>query len=345
MQKPHLFNYKNILTLAVIISVSVYIFYKNFELDSLRYFSLQYLPFALLAFAMVVLQDCFSALRIYFLSEKKISFKNAFTASLLIQFANAITPPIASSTAIPMYIFSRGNIGWAKSMLIVVLNMILDQIMFIILIPLLWFIFGEARIFGFLHQSSKGFNQNIFGVLIFGYSSFLLVTGFISTILFISPRTAIEAVFYVLKRLKLLNFYLKIKPFLHQLYKVSFLLKNKPSVFWLKLAVITVFIWFLKFLCASFLLFPMLKEGEFFISVFRQYFLTLIQLAIPTPGGSGTAEMGFLYFFKDIIGNIETLPLIAAIWRIETFYYYIIIGIILFPIWLSMQRKKIDNLQ
>lgn len=343
MQKNTIFNWKHYVTLFLVIIVSVYIFYSNFSIEALRFFSVNYFPYIALAFAFIVLQDCFGAFRIHLLSNKKISTKHAFIDVLLIQFANAITPPIASSTAIPMYIFNKEKIGWANSSLIVIINMILDQIMFLIFIPIFWLLFGKINILGFIQNNETVQYTSVISIITFGYFSFLMVSGSIILILFIAPKKSIACIYFLLNKMKLQGVIVSIQPFLFQLYKIRILLLHKSVNFWLQISVCTIGIWLMKFVCASILLLPFLKENRFLISIIRQYYLTIMQLAIPTPGGSGTAEMGFLYFFKDLVLHTESLPLIAAIWRIETFYYYIIIGLILFPLWLKKQTTHIST--
>ena len=61
-------------------------------------------------------------------------------------------------------------------------------------------------------------------------------------------------------------------------------------------------------------------------------------LVTPTPGGSGVAEAIFINYFAEFIpvaGSV--VALIAILWRIISYYPYLIIGVIMTPRWI---RKK-----
>jgi uncharacterized protein (TIRG00374 family) len=65
----------------------------------------------------------------------------------------------------------------------------------------------------------------------------------------------------------------------------------------------------------------------------------------PTPGGSGVAEYLFGGFYSDYISEgISSLA--ALIWRLITYYPYLIAGVIIVPIWFSdiVKRKRTGEL-
>lgn len=53
----------------------------------------------------------------------------------------------------------------------------------------------------------------------------------------------------------------------------------------------------------------------------------------PTPGGAGIAEYLFGGFFSDYIPE-SVGSLVALIWRLITYYPYLILGAIIIPIWI-----------
>jgi hypothetical protein len=60
-------------------------------------------------------------------------------------------------------------------------------------------------------------------------------------------------------------------------------------------------------------------------------------LISPTPGGAGIAELLFVSLLKD--ASIHHLAIIAAIiWRLFTYYPYLLIGSIIFPKWIAKKR-------
>ena len=68
----------------------------------------------------------------------------------------------------------------------------------------------------------------------------------------------------------------------------------------------------------------------------------------PTPGGAGFAEFAFFGFTSDYISEKGIAVLIAAIWRLLTYYAYLLVGAIIIPNWIrnilnQRQQKKIQT--
>ena len=63
----------------------------------------------------------------------------------------------------------------------------------------------------------------------------------------------------------------------------------------------------------------------------------------PTPGGAGVAEYLFGGYFIDYVSE-GIASLVALIWRIITYYTYLIGGAIIIPIWIRevMNRRRQD---
>ena len=54
----------------------------------------------------------------------------------------------------------------------------------------------------------------------------------------------------------------------------------------------------------------------------------------PTPGGAGFAEVVFSGFVSDYVPTNGLGLLIAGIWRLFTFYAYLLIGVVIIPNWM-----------
>ena len=67
----------------------------------------------------------------------------------------------------------------------------------------------------------------------------------------------------------------------------------------------------------------------------RQYILGIVCMIVPTPGGSGFAEVMFGDFLVEYIPQVMSTVVIISIWRILTYYYYLVAGVIILPQWLG----------
>jgi len=64
----------------------------------------------------------------------------------------------------------------------------------------------------------------------------------------------------------------------------------------------------------------------------------------PTPGGSGVAEIIFGQFYSEYISS--GIAVIAALlWRVITYYPYLILGVIIIPNWIRklINRRRVKS--
>jgi len=71
----------------------------------------------------------------------------------------------------------------------------------------------------------------------------------------------------------------------------------------------------------------------------RQLIMWVIMLISPTPGSSGLAEIVFSVFLEDFIPDGLT-PSTAVLWRVISYYPYLIIGVLILPGWLKRVYSK-----
>ena len=65
----------------------------------------------------------------------------------------------------------------------------------------------------------------------------------------------------------------------------------------------------------------------------RHLIMWLVMLVSPTPGSAGTAEYIFPAFFEDFLGEYTFVA--SLIWRLISFYPYLIIGALILPGWIK----------
>ena len=68
----------------------------------------------------------------------------------------------------------------------------------------------------------------------------------------------------------------------------------------------------------------------------------IIILLSPTPGGSGLAEFIFDDFLSLYIAT-GLAPALALLWRMMSYYPYIIVGVFLLPRWVRRNLLRLDG--
>jgi uncharacterized membrane protein YbhN (UPF0104 family) len=114
--------------------------------------------------------------------------------------------------------------------------------------------------------------------------------------------------------------------------------KQKNVKFWIRAILSTFLSWSSRYLVANALIVAFFAVSDHFVLFARQLVIWIMMLVMPTPGGSGFAEYIFTYFCGDMIitdpgMKMAAATLISLLWRLVTYYPYLLIGAIIFPRW------------
>ena len=117
-------------------------------------------------------------------------------------------------------------------------------------------------------------------------------------------------------------------------------MKGLPFLFWVKAFSSTVLAWLARFAVVSALLLPFaLTWDKQLVSMMRQLMCWIVMTVSPTPGGSGFSEYLFANYYADLIPAGSVL-LLACMWRLATYYLYLVAGFILLPTWIRKRVMK-----
>ena len=72
----------------------------------------------------------------------------------------------------------------------------------------------------------------------------------------------------------------------------------------------------------------------------RQFVVWVVLMVSPTPGGSGVSEWLFTNYYGDLVGSLSAALLIAMLWRILSYYIYLVTGACLAPSYFRKQSDK-----
>ncbi|MEM9921878.1 MAG: lysylphosphatidylglycerol synthase transmembrane domain-containing protein [Bacteroidota bacterium] len=102
----------------------------------------------------------------------------------------------------------------------------------------------------------------------------------------------------------------------------------------------------LQWSCRFMVLLTLIKsigiEANYLELFFMQWMVYLAMAFVPTPGASGGAEAAFYFVYKSILPE-SLLGIVVAGWRIITYYYILLLGVVLLQIGRLLQsslRKK-----
>ncbi|MDY0200665.1 MAG: lysylphosphatidylglycerol synthase transmembrane domain-containing protein [Bacteroidales bacterium] len=341
--KPSRVLYPIIIGLGVV----VFLFYREFDaaaFNSLNIAKWGFLWF-IVALVLMAFRDLGYIIRLLVLSEGDLSFRQAFRVIMLWEFTSAISPSAVGGTSVAILYINKEGLGIGRSSAIVMATSLLDELYFLLMFPLLLVLVKPAILFGLGAGSGLQFANELVIFTLIGYGLKLLYVIILSYGLFVNPRG--------LKWLILMVFKLPIlRRWKHgandagtDIIENSREFRKKPFRFWAKAFVATFLSWTSRYWVVNAILLSFFVVSDHFIIFARQLVMWIMMLVSPTPGGSGFAEIIFTRYLGDFIpvepAVLGTIAIaMAFIWRLATYYPYLIIGAIILPKWIGSKFGK-----
>lgn len=307
----------------------------NFEITDWNYNMFWWLGIAIL---MMVIRDLGYMYRIRVLTEKQLSWQKSFDVIMLWEFASAITPSVVGGSSVAMFILNKEGINLGKSTAIVMITAFLDELFYIITVPAVILIIGTEFLFPVeLSKQIFGYTFSTQEIFYVGYGFIVVLTLIIVYGIFIHPWGIKKLLFKVFSIKVLKKWRRKSIAMGNDLIITSGEMKNKPFSFWLKAFMATFISWTARFWVVNFIILAFTHVENHFIIVGRQLVMWVIMLISPTPGGAGIAEFAFNGFLQEFI-PFGMAGLLIVLWRLISYYPYLLIGMVILPRWLKKSK-------
>ncbi len=320
--------------LPVFIGLGVvgYLFYDEFDATAFEKitFTWKSMLFIFCALLLMFGRDFGYMLRLRILSEGSISWRKCFRIIMLWEFTSAVTPGAIGGTSLAILYINKEGTPIGKSTSIVMATSVLDELYFIIMFPLMWLLIPDGKLF---FSESVSIDQLKYFALI-GYFIKLAWVLFLSYGMFIKPYT-FKWILVKLFSLRILKrWQVSVAKAGDDIIESSQELKYKSWKFWLKSLATTFLSWTSRYWVVNVLFLAFFMVSDHFLIFARQLVMWIMMLIMPTPGGSGLSEMVFSKYLNDFIPIAGFTVVLAFMWRIITYYIYLIIGAIILPRWL-----------
>jgi uncharacterized protein (TIRG00374 family) len=310
----------------------------DFNALSLLQFTGYSIVFLIVAFLLMLIRDFGYVWRIRVLSGNKLSWRKSLNIIVLWEFASAITPSAVGGTSVAIFFVNREGISLGLSSAMVLMTSFLDELYFIVVFPLALILLGSSQLFDFGQATASLFSNQFFWITIIGYSLKLLYTLVVFYGLFINPRGLKWLLLFIFK----LPIIRRWRPQAHEsgdeLLKASNEFKNWSIRNWIKVMIASVLSWTSRYWVVNAIIlflfgYNYLGWGDHFVVFGKQLVMWIMMLIMPTPGGSGFAEVIFKEFLStDLPAGMESF--VAFLWRLITYYPYLIVGAIVVPVWI-----------
>ncbi len=333
-----LFTFKRVV-IPILLGLSVTLFMlwnnTNWEVFESLNFGYQSFFWMLIALVLMGVRDLAYMYRVRVLTDQKISWRNCFDVIMLWEFASAITPSVVGGSGVALFILNKEGVNAGKSTAIVMITALLDELFYVITVPLIIVFIGTNELFPIaLQKQILGITFSSKGIFVLGYGVILFLTLTILYAVLLNPKGFKAFLLKVFKFRLIKRWRPKVIQLGDDIVLTSKELKDKPMAFWLKAFGATIFSWTARFWVVNFLILAFTSVDSHFLIYGRQLVMWVIMLISPTPGGVGVAEFAFDGFLKDFIPYGLT-GVLVVLWRIYSYYPYLIIGAFVLPKWLK----------
>lgn len=287
----------------------------------------------------VMARDIGYMIRIRILTKNQLSWRQAFDSIMLWEFASAVTPSVVGGSGVAIFILNREGLSVGKSTAVVMVTALLDELFYILMVPLLLIFIGTSQLFPVdLQKEIFGIELNTQGLFWAGYGFIVLLTLSISLAIFLFPRALKYLLLQIFRMPLLRRWRYKVIQVGDDIITTSKEIKGEKAGYWLKAFLATFLSWTARYWVVNFLILGFGPVSNHVLLYARQLVMWVIMLISPTPGGAGVAELAFDGFLKDFT-PIGFAVALALVWRIFTYYPYLFVGAFILPRWLKKTRK------
>lgn len=338
-ETPKISNLRFKVLLPVLIGVAVvaWLFYGEFSTSSWAniHFGTRALFGVALALVFVVGRDFGLTWRFHTIAAPDLSWRRALRVDLMCAFTSAITPSVVGGSAFAIFYLNREGVSVGRATTLTLTTLFLDELFFVVFCPIIVMFMPLDSLFGGNTSPVLDGIQVVFWLV---YAGIVVWTTILFFGIIVSPR-GVERILVGLFRLKFLRRWLPaIESTTANMVETSQWVKGCTLGWWTKVFFATVVSWFSRYLIVNALFFGFVPSSSPVLVFCRQFVVWVVLMVSPTPGGSGLSEWIFTQYYGDIIGSGDLALVMALIWRLITYYLYLVIGVILVPGYFKKKR-------
>ncbi|MCE5332098.1 MAG: flippase-like domain-containing protein [Bacteroidales bacterium] len=333
------FKFSRILIPVIIgVVVIVGLFLGEFDTDTLANinFTFTSIVYIVLAFLLMLGRDFGMVWRFRLLTDKNLSWWQAFNIHVLSEFTSAVTPSAIGGSGLVVLFMNKEGIGVGRSTAVMFAGLLMDELFFVIICPFVFLFVPMNELF-----NATSLITSTIGVIFWTVYSALFIWTFVLYMgLFHRPDLIAKLVQLLFKLPFLRKWHPKIAAFGEHIIESSKEISKRSIGFWLKVFATTCLSWSLRFLVVNALFMAFAPVQNHLVIFGRQLMLWIVMVVSPTPGSSGLSEFTFKEYYNDIaLGNGPVL-IITVLWRIISYYFYLLLGVLVIPRWIAGKFKK-----
>lgn len=331
---------KILIPIAIGIGVFVWLFSGEFSIDIFKQINFDSRLIIALVFAIlfVVGRDWGMCWRFVTLTDRTLSWQRSLKVTMLCEFTSTITPTSVGGGALSMIFLNREGINWGRATTITMITLFLDELFFVISCPIVILLFSDDALFGF---TTSEFSQGLKLIFWIIYIAIAIWTAILYLGIIAKPHAVKKILMKIFSWRLLRRWHKGMEEMSNNMLSTSIDIKTRSKKWWGKAFAATAISWLSRYLLVNALFWGLYPAADQLIVLARQFIVWAILMVSPTPGGSGVSEYLFTEYYGDMITGGAMVMILALLWRVLSYYIYLLIGTFMMPSFLA--AKKIEE--
>lgn len=332
--------WKMLLPIAIGLGVVVWLFHDEFnpEVFSRLTFSSRTVIAIVAALIFVIGRDFGLSWRFHTIAEGDLTWGRAVKVDLMCAFTSAITPSVVGGSALAVFYLNREGIKVGRATTLTLITLFLDELFFVIFCPILILLIPDADLFGAAEaQTLIAGIRVVFWIV---YAGIVVWTAILLAGIIARPQAVASMLHKLFSLRPLQRWRNAIDRTTTNMLETSAIAKKAPRKWWLKVFGATIVSWFSRYLVVNALFWGFVPGASGLLVFGRQFVVWVVLMVSPTPGGSGISEWLFTNYYGDLIGDVSIALILALLWRVLSYYIYLIAGCCLLPSYFSKRKTS-----
>ncbi|MDE5555010.1 MAG: flippase-like domain-containing protein, partial [Muribaculaceae bacterium] len=267
-----------------------------------------------------------------------LSWSRAVKVDLMCAFTSAITPSVVGGSALAIFYLNREGINVGRATTLTLTTLFLDELFFVIFCPILVLLIPNDELFGAAQpQTFISGIQIVFWIV---YAGIVIWTAILFAGIIAKPQAVANMMHKLFSLKPLRRWQGAIDRTTGNMIETSGFVKTASKKWWIKVFGATVVSWFSRYLVVNALFWGFVPAASGLLVFGRQFVVWVVLMVSPTPGGSGISEWLFTNYYGDLIGNVSIALILALLWRVLSYYVYLIAGCCLLPSYFSKRKTS-----
>ena len=330
---------KAVIPVLIGIGVVVWMFWRDFnpEAWSLLRFDSRTVIALVAAIIFVIGRDFGLTWRFRTITDRTLSWRRALRVDIMCAFTSAITPSAVGGSALAIFYLNREGVDVGRATTLTLTTLFLDEMFFVVFCPLLFLVLPASELFGPVADSA--FLQGVEVVFWVVYAGIVAWTAILFTGILAKPEWLQRAVKWLFSKRWLRRWEKKMGETMENMKNTSAWVKGQSRRWWLEVFGATTLSWFSRYFVVNALFWGFVPAASALVVFGRQFVVWVTLMISPTPGGSGVSEWLFTNYYGDLIGDLSVALVLAMVWRVLSYYIYLLAGVCLAPSYFSNKKK------